>query len=71
MLSFLLGKEAVLPRQLLTFPLGKVTVLPGQPPFLPWGREVVILRQAIKLGQAGRALGIFYQAWGSPGFPGE
>ena len=52
------GSQAVLPRQLLTFLLGKVTVLPSQPPFLPPGREVAIFRQAIKLGQAGRALGI-------------
>ena len=58
MLIFPLEKQAVLPRQLLTFPLGKVTVLPSQPPFLPWGREVVILRKVIKLGLAGRALGI-------------
>ena len=53
------GKEAVPPRLLLNFPLGKVTVLPSQPLILPQGREVVILRQvkqAIKLGQAGRAL---------------
>ena len=58
LLTFPLGKQAVLPRQLLTFLLGKVTVLPSQPPFLPPGREVVFLRQAIKLGQADRALGI-------------
>ena len=59
--TFLPGKEAVLPRLLLTFPQGKVTVLPRLPLILPWWKEVVIPRQvnqAIKLGQAGRALGI-------------
>ena len=57
LLTFLPGKEAVLPRLLLTFPLGKVTVLPRQPLILPWviPRQV---KQAIKLGQAGRASGI-------------
>ena len=41
------GKEVVLPRQLLTFLLGKATVaLPSQ------------VKQAIKLGQVGRASGI-------------
>ena len=58
---FPLGKQAVLPRQLPIFPLGKVTVLPSQPPILPWGKEVAILKQvkqAIKLGQAYRVLGI-------------
>ena len=44
-LAFLPGKEAVSPRPLLTSPLGKVTVLPRQ------------INQAIKLGQAGKALG--------------
>ena len=58
LLTLPLGKQAVLPRQLLTFLLGKVTVLPSQPPFLPLGREVVSLRQAIRLGQEGRALGV-------------
>ena len=52
LLIFPLGKQAVLPRQLLTFPLGKVTVLPSQPLILRQGK------QAIKLGQTGRALGI-------------
>ena len=49
------------PKVLLTFPLGKETVLPSQPLILPWGREVVIprqVKQAMKLGQAGRALDI-------------
>ena len=55
LLIFPPDKQAVLPRQLLTSPLGKVTVLPSQPPFLPGRREVVILRQAILLGQVGRA----------------
>ena len=58
LLTLPLRKQAVLPRQLLTFLLGKGTVLPSQPPFLPPGREVTTLRQAIKLGQAGRPLGI-------------
>ena len=58
LLTFPLGKQAVLPRQLLTFLLGKVTVLSSQPPFFPLGREVAFLRQAIKLGQAGKASGI-------------
>ena len=51
LLTFLLGKEALLPQQLLTFLPGKVTVIP---PRLP-PRQV---KQAIKLGQAGRASGI-------------
>ena len=62
LLTFLLGKQAVLLKPLLTFLLGKeVVVLPRQLLILPLGKEVVILRQvkqAIKLGQAGRASGI-------------
>ena len=46
------GEAGSSSRQLLTFPLGKVTVLPSQPLILRQGK------QAIKLGQTGRALGI-------------
>ena len=70
LLTFPLGKQAVLPRQLLTFLLGKVTVLPSQPPFLPLGREVAFLRQAIKLGQAGKTSGIL-PGIGHPRLPME
>ena len=57
LLTFLLGKEAVLPRLLLTFPLGKVTVLPRRPLILPWVIPKQV-KQAIKLGQAGKASGV-------------
>ena len=55
--SFLQGKEVILCQQLLTFLLGKVTVLPRQPLILPWVIPKQV-KQAIKLGQAGRASGI-------------
>ena len=42
LLTFLLGKQAVPPRQLLTFFLGKEAVLPRQILILPWGKEEVI-----------------------------
>ena len=61
LLAFPRGKQAVLPRQLLTFLLGKEAILPRQLLILPLGKEVAIprqVKQAIKLGQAGRASGI-------------
>ena len=61
LVTFLPGKQAVPPRQLLTFLLGKEAVLPRLILIHHWGKEEVIPRKvklAIKLGQAGRALGI-------------
>ena len=61
LLTFLLGKEAIIHQQLLTLLPEKVTVPPRQPLIFPQGKEVETpsqVNQAIKVGQAGGALGI-------------
>ena len=56
MLSFPLGKEAVLPRQLLTFPLVKEAVLPRPLLTFLMGKEAVSPRQLLTFFQGKEAI---------------